>query len=446
MRRLLSTVVLVLVLAGLGAYIYFDLSKQPETTEAAKEKVFPGIKFDEIGEMTVKSKTGDATTLARNDDGTWRMVAPAATKANETDVAAIGAALSNLELTRVIEDKATDLAPYGLDTPQMEVGYKSKDGKTAGTVLVGHTTTTGASLYAKRGDQPRVFLIASYEEAILNKSTFDLRDKTVLSFEREKVDSIEIVADGKTIDLAKDGSNWKLTRPLTERADAASVSSLMDRVDMTQMKSAVGSDPTPADLKKYGLDKPAATVTIGQGSARATLVLGAKADDKTVYARDAAKPLVVTVDNTILDDIKKGADNFRRKDLFDFRPFNATVVEFTRGGQTVAFERVKAKDVPDKWRRIKPNPADVDANKVETLLGDFADLHIASFVEGAAKTGLETPVLVVDAKFGDDNKEEKTRFGMVGSDVFARAGDATPGKVDAERYKDVIMRLDELAK
>ena len=69
------------------------------------------------------------------------------------------------------------------------------------------------------------------------------------------------------------------------------------------MKSIVSEAATPEDLKKYGLDKPAATVDLKMGSAHATFLLGGKAETKadgkpdgktdatnTVYARDASKP------------------------------------------------------------------------------------------------------------------------------------------------------------
>ena len=62
------------------------------------------------------------------------------------------------------------------------------------------------------------------------------------------------------------------------------------------MKSIVPGEPTPADLKKYGFDKPEATVTLNAGSTRATLLLGAKAEEGTIYARDVSKPVVMTVE------------------------------------------------------------------------------------------------------------------------------------------------------
>ena len=109
------------------------------------------------------------------------------------------------------------------------------------------------------------------------------------------------------------------------------------------MKSVAADSATPADLKKYGLDRPEATVTVRLGSARAALASAARPATDTVYARDTSKPVVVTVDSTLADDCKKGAEDYRRKDVFEFRAFNATRAEFTRNGQTVTLERVKGK-------------------------------------------------------------------------------------------------------
>ena len=37
-----------------------------------------------------------------------------------------------------------------------------------------------------------MFLIAAFQETTFNKSTFDLRDKTLLKFERDKVDGVDV--------------------------------------------------------------------------------------------------------------------------------------------------------------------------------------------------------------------------------------------------------------
>jgi hypothetical protein len=268
-----------------------------------------------------------------------------------------------------------------------------------------------------------------------------------MTFDRSKVDGLEVVADGKTVQLAKAGEDWKLTKPLAVRADSSAAEGLVGRVETAQMKSIVTNDATPADLKKYGFDKPAASVTVNLGSARATLLVGAKAGEEDVYVRDASKPLVATVEKGLLDDVKKGVDDYRRKDLFEFRAFNATRVEFTRDGKTVAFERAKAADGngPDTWKRVSPTPADADKDKIESLLTGLADIRAQSFTS-RANTGLDAPALTVHAKFDEGKKEEHVIFGKSGKDVFAGTVDPDAAKIDADRFNEAIKTLDELSK
>jgi hypothetical protein len=220
-----------------------------------------------------------------------------------------------------------------------------------------------------------------------------------------------------------------------------------------QMKSIVKDEPTPADLKTYGLDKPAETATVNLGSARATLELGGKADDGSVYARDRSKPMVVTVEAALADDLKKGADEYRRKDIFEFRAYNANRIEFTRNGQTVAFEKVKAdpkdaaKGGADTWKRVSPKPADANKDTMDGLLSRLSNMRASAFVTSTAKTGLDKPELTVAVKFDDGKKDERVTFGRIDNDVYASlSGQPGAAKVDATDFGESIKAIDELSK
>ena len=179
-------------------------------------------------------------------------------------------------------------------------------------------------------------------------------------------------------------------------------------------------------------------------------LLGGKAADDTVYARDTSKPVVVTVDSALADDLKKGADDYRRKDVFEFRAFNATRVEFTRDGQTVVLregQRARAKTPRTSGGASARTPADVDKDKVDGLLAGLANMRAASFVDSTAKTGLDTPALTVAVKFDDGKKEERVTFGKEGADVYAsRPGEPGAAKVDAADFAEANKTLDELSK
>jgi hypothetical protein len=448
MRGLWSTGALVVVLAGLGAYIYFVTWKTPEDAGKKQEKVFAALQSDKIDEIKVTSAAGDATTL-KKEGGGWQVTQPITAKADESEASGIASALTSVEIVRVIDENPASLNDYGLSKPRIEIDFRGSGDKDYRKLFVGEKSPTGADLFAKRNDEKKVFLIPAFQETTFNKTTFDLREKALLKFDREKVDSLDVTAGGKTLAVAKDGGDWKITKPLQTRADFGSIEGLVGRLQTVQMKSIVTNEPTPADLKKYGLDKPEATVNLNAGSARATLLVGGKAENATVYARDASRPAVVTVESALLDDLKKGADDYRRKDLFEFRPFNATHVEITRNGQTVVLERVKGQgdNAPDKWRRISPAAGDVDRDKIDSLFSKLSNMRASSFVESTAKTGLDKPAMTVSVKFDEGKKEEKVTFGQAGSDVFAsRPSEPGAAKTDAADFNEAIKSLDEIAK
>ena len=454
MRGLKSTIALVVVLAGLGAYIYFVTSKMPagggsaDTDTKKQEKVFASLQADKIEEVKVSTVAGDATTLKK--DGTaWKISQPSELPASESDVAQLTSALSQVEIVRVIDENPSNLNDYGLSNPRVEVDFKAAGDKDYRKLFIGEKTPTGGDFFAKRNDEKKVFLITAAQDTSFNRTTFDFRDKTLIKFERDKVDALDITAGGKAMTIAKDGGEWKMSKPVQTRADFGSVEGLVGRLQTVQMKSIAADNASPADLKKYGLDKPEATVNLSLGSAKATLLFGAKAADNTVYARDASKPSVVTVESALLDDMKKSADDYRRKDVFEFRPFNATHLEITRNGQTITLERTKGQgeNAPDKWKRTTPTAGDLDKEKSDNLLGKLSNIRVGSFVDATAKTGVDKPAMTVVVKFDEGKKEDRATFGQVGSDVFVvRPGEPGAAKIDAADFNDVIKSLDEIAK
>ena len=452
MRGLKTTIGLLVALGGLFAYIYFVTWKQPAEDASSKlEKVFASLQSDKIDEIHVHSESGDSTVLKKDKDG-WKITEPLTTAAQDSEASGIASALSQLEVARVVDENPASLVDYGLGAPRIEIQFKAAGDKDFKTLQIGQKTPAGGNLFAKRGSDKKVFTIASFQEQTFNRSTFDLRDKTAMKFDRDKVDHVEITAENKTLDLEKSGGDWKIVKPVQALSDPTATDGLIGKLQSAQMKSIVSENPSAADLKKYGLDKPAATVTLGLGSAKASLLVGGKSGDGSLYAKDASKPLVMTLDATLLDDFKKGADDYRKRDLFAFRAYDANRIEITRGGQTVAFDKVKGAkpEDEDKWQRAGSGggkPSDADKEKMSVLLAKLESLRAASFVDSTAKTGLDAPAMTVYAKFDDGKKEERVTFGKSGTDVYAsRPGEPGAAKVSPMEFDDINKKLDELAK
>jgi hypothetical protein len=434
MRSLWTTLVLLLVLAGLVGYIYFvDTKREPAGAEA-KEKLFASVKAEDIEEVQVKSADGETSHLQKTD-GKWQLVEPVKAAADESEVSSIATSLASLEIQRVVEESAGDLAQYELDPPRIEVGFKAKGQSAFQRVLIGAKTPTGGDLYARAQDQKRVFLISSFLDSTFNKNTFALRDRRILAFDRAAVDGLEVTSGTSKVHLTKSGSEWRLVAPLAARADYAAVEGALERLSSTQMQGIV--DAEGRDLAKYGLVKPTGSITVTAGSSRATLTLGTT-ENALLFAKDSSRSMVFTVAPALRGDIIRSVADFRRKDLFDGRAFTATRVELTRGNDTMTLEKSKGKDGADVWRN---GGKDVDAAKADDLLTKLTGLRAQSFEE-RAQPALKTPALVVAVSF-DEKRQETVTFARAGADVFAsRADEPGPAKLEPAGLDDVMKALD----
>ena len=184
MRGLRSFGGLVVILIALGGYLYFVESKKPAGGDAEKKEKAFTVEADKIEEFTIKSESGERTTL-RKSGSDWQIAQAAGVKPDAAEVSGITSNLSSLEIQRVIDENPSDLTEYNLTQPRVEVGFKAagKDHK----LLIGRKTPPGSDLYARVDDQKRVVLIPSFVDTTFNKTTFDLRDKAVLTVNRDEI-------------------------------------------------------------------------------------------------------------------------------------------------------------------------------------------------------------------------------------------------------------------
>ena len=439
MGRLVSTLAMVLVLAGLGGYIYY-LGDSSTSTETTKEKAFGSVASDLIEEVRIALNEEKPARATKTGD-VWKLVEPAAADADSTELSSITSSLSTLDIERVVDEKPSDLAQYGLAPARIDVSFKMKGQAGEKRILLGDKTATGGDIYAKLPDSPRVFLVSSFVESTFRKDPFSLRDKTILKVDRAKVDGFAVSSGPTALEFAKKDNDWTVVKPIAARADFGAVEGAIERLTSANMQGITTDNAT--DLKPYGLDQPTATMTVKSGSAAATLTLG-KTENAVVFARDASRPMVFTVAPTLRDDVIKDVGEFRRKDIFDFRSFTATRVEFTRGAVTQVFEKSKSKDKDgaevDVWKDAKG--ATVDTMKVEDVLTKISSLRASSF-EATAPAALKTPALTVKAQF--QSKSETVTIGRAGADAFsARPDEPGAGKLDTAALDEAVKALDAL--
>lgn len=437
MRGLKGPIALTVVLLGLVAYIYFVDSKKPASgAPETKPKAFT-VEADQIEEIQITPASAE-TSRAEKVNGTWRLVEPEKTDADQGQLSNAASTLAALEVNTVVDDNPPDVAQYGLNPPKIDVAFRVKGQKDLRHLLIGEKTAAGGDLYAKRPDEKRVFLISSYLDGTFNRTPFDLRDKAVLKFDHDKADGLEITHDGETVQLAKSGGDWSIVKPYKARADFAAAEAALTAVSSAQMQKIVS--PDGKDPKTYGLDKPDVTITVIAGSTRASLAIGTVEGD-SAYARDLSRPMVFTIPQATAADLGKGAGSFRRKDMFDARSFNTSRIELHRGGETLIFEKSKDTDGKDVWKNTAGKT--VDTAKVEDMLTKVSSIR-AQLFQDRLDPALKTPTLTATVKM-DDGRTETVTLARQGNAVLAnRADEPGSATVEVMSFNDAMTSLDAL--
>jgi hypothetical protein len=446
-----KTYVMVALAAGLVAYIFLVERKRPEPTEdKPKEKV---LAFDraKVQSITLAPQGAEAIRLVKEKDG-WRMKAPDDVAADSGQVDALLSTLDGMQAEDVVAETGGALPEYGLDKPKNTVTVAVEGVKDPLVVAVGDKTPDGGALYAQKPPLPRVFTIASHVESSLDKKPFDLRDRDVLHVKRDAVRQIELTGPDGTHVLARtDGGDWAFTQPVATQAGRWSVDALLGSLESLRMDSVAEEDPK--DLKKYGLDKPARTVTLALGDGtRKTLAIGTATPDKKYPVRVSDRPMVALIPPALVDELAKGTSELRAKRLLEVATYDVSGFDVETGGTKRVYARSTSKDKDglevSKWRRTAPDAKDLETTKVQDALFAIGGADVVEFVDAPgppAAYGLDAPAAKVTLRFDGGKPAVSFEVGEKdGASYARRSGDAAVLKIDPKKSADLVKAFKEL--
>jgi hypothetical protein len=446
--RFLTTAIAVLLAAGLGYWYYRD-SKQPDSSEKPKEKVFT---FDKakVKEVSLAPKQGEAVRAVK-EGGAWKLAAPFLAPADPGEVEGLVSSLSTLEIQEVVTASPGPLADFGLDTPSLSVGVSVEGAAEGPKLLIGSKTPDGTGIYAKTSSQPRIFTIPAYLEGTFNKKPFDLRDRDLLHVKRDDVKSLEVAGGKEAYTLARgDRDEWSLTKPLETQAGRWAVDGLIGTLENLRMESVAADDAAPADLKRFGLDKPAWTVTLGLGSGEhKTLQIGGSPSEKKFYAREASGKLVAVVPGAVVDDLGKGMKNLRAQRLAEVATYEVTGFDIEADGAKRTYVRSSSKDKEGidvySWKRTAPDTKDLDTNAVQDALFKVGGVEVKDFIDAPGSLpsyGLDTPALRLTLRYGEGKQPASVEIGQKdGKSYGRRAGDKAVLVLDPAKADELIKGL-----
>jgi len=324
--RFRNTLVLAAIVLALGGYLYFVEGPSHERSEAQKKLL--SFKPEDVTEITL-TYPDKQIVVAKAGDG-WHMDKPMSVHADQSAVDNLVRAASDAEVKRTIE-KPQGLDVYGLDKPEAIVAIKLVDGKSLPVIRIGKAAPVGFSAYAQLEGSPDVKLVPSIFQTGMKREVKDLRDKQVVDFKEDEVQSIEIAGGDATIALSRQGTSWNITQPKELKADPSEVRSLLSAIKGVRAEDFVDE---PAALGEYGLDSPRRKITVQLGKdAKRELWVGAEkaADSKTVlYVKKPDDKTVYAVGSWSWKSLDKDVATLRDKTVLAFDASSLGAIEVTR--------------------------------------------------------------------------------------------------------------------
>jgi hypothetical protein len=296
-----STLVVLLLAAALGAYVYYSEFRHPaeKPSPDASKPLYTFLVPDVTSIHISRAGESAPVVLERRPEG-WVLTSPVQTRADNSTADVVVDSLAHVASSRQLPADPARLKEFGLEPPAAGVEIHLKNGPSQ-RLEFGAKDFTGMNVYARQGGAKDVLLIPDSVLTEVTRPVLELRDRAVLELAGWALTELDFRTPKDKFRLEKKGDNWRMTEPRNAPADsdqAAAFSSSLSSARFIDVAEEQASGP--AAEARYGLASPQVVVHVrNEQGAEASLLIG-KQDGKNYFARDSARSPVFRVDGSLV--------------------------------------------------------------------------------------------------------------------------------------------------
>lgn len=425
MKQFGSTLILLVVVAAIGGYIYFN-----ERGPIADKDSTVLLRTDPNAIASIQlTKAGGHTIVLQKAGESWKVQENKATNppvpADADTVKTLVDQVQLVQSNTAMPNDPARLKEYGLDKPK-------------GTVTVGTSTIEfgdkpkfdASKVYARvtGGGSPQIALLPASFGDTVNKSFDDWRDKSILRVALDDTKGFDLKTpsvDASFVKVEPTGSDtvatWNIAKPIATAADATTVEGLINQLPTT--KTTKFLDEKPASPAKWGLDKPAATLKVATKDGERTLLVGKKL--KSGYAaQNSLSPAIFEITDATYGLMNRPLKDWRSKTVLKFDSGDITALDVTARHATRSFTKSG-----DKWKAAAGAPptanADNDSQAVLDLIIDLQGLTAENFIDKPvppATLGFDKPRLELKLTSTKASSPITVQVAQAGGQTYARTG------------------------
>ena len=215
-----------------------------------RDKSIARIEQSNVREMRLKNNQGSFYFIKEN--AKWMLKEPREVKADEAAVNKIIGKFQNDKIKSVVSEQIDDPARFRLDRPGYVVDLYLGEGKAHKRLMFSALKDNVAN--GNDDSRPYVFTVDSTFTRDLNKTFFDLRDKSIAAaFNRDLVDSLIVEQGDSTVVMSKDSSKtWWLGGD--KKIKSWKINSLFSGI--SGLKAVKFLEENVSSTRNYGLREP----------------------------------------------------------------------------------------------------------------------------------------------------------------------------------------------
>jgi hypothetical protein len=419
-------ILLGLAVAALLGYFLLDSFQQLRQQQQAERARLFHFAPDTIARIEIrqqKDSQPEVILLERTPEGEkgsrWRIRQPIQSAALDFPVEQLLNTFSRLTPQLTLEE-ANDLAAFGLDQPRQQIALFPKEGEPY-RLAIGNDNFDGSGFYAQP-EGGKVVLLASSQKGSLLPSLLALRDKTLLSFDRAAVNSLQVqLAEAEVVRLQRQEETWQIVEPRVLPADDLNVDRLLST--LSRLQAVEFPAETKTELASYGLEQPSAQLTVELKDGKTLSVALGSEKEGQVYVITSEHPAVATLLTSTADILRADLEELRDHRLARLNPNQVGQVTLE-----LLEERVTLNPLPQEKGSLEvrwENPE--RPGQVVNLSSLFASLNAArakEFVPATdpeAQKALAAPDLTLDIAPKPETEQEPLTLSLSSAGLRAYA-------------------------
>src|SRR3954466_4669954 len=214
-----------------------------------------------LDRVTIDAPGKGKTVLARKDES-WTIVSRNNQPANGGEVTRMLDLIRAEQVTKFVEDVASDLPKYGLDKPQLQVTFSSFASENTAETTAGEKPFAtiafgkieGEDVFARLGDEPFGVGVRRRLLDDIFADPLQWQELAVFRFKADEVHRLSVTADREYALVRNEKKEWTWVKG-TEPINTTNVQSLLNTLTALRAVRWAGAT-TPAQ----GLDKPQLTI------------------------------------------------------------------------------------------------------------------------------------------------------------------------------------------